>query len=58
MSKNIKGLITYLEAVMEQSGEDMEVLVDGCTIDDFENYIDVDHVRDYVDFITPSYTSM
>jgi len=54
MGKNLQQLIEYLEAVKMEIGRDTEVLVDGCVIEDFEDYIDVDHVKDYVDFITPS----
>lgn len=54
MSKNLQQLIDYLEAVKMESGRDTEVLVDGCTIEDFEDYIDVDHVKDCMDFVTPS----
>lgn len=56
--KNIQQLIDYLEAVKEQSGEDTEVRVDGQVIREFDDYIDVDHVQDYIDFITPSYKGM
>lgn len=54
MGKNLQQLIDYLEAVKMETGRDTEVRVDGCVIDDFEDYIDVDHVQDYVDFVTPS----
>ena len=54
MGKNIQQLMDYLEAVKMESGRDTEVTINGCTIGDFEDCIDVDHVRDSVDFITPS----
>lgn len=54
MGKNLQQLIDYLEAVKMEIGRDTEVRVDGCVIEDFEDYIDVDHVQDYVDFVTPS----
>ena len=53
--KNIQQLIDYLEAVKEQSGEDTEVRVDGQVIREFDDYIDVNHVEDYIDFVTPNY---
>ena len=56
--KNIQELINYLESIKEQSGGKTEVRVDGQVIADFEDYIDVDHVRDYIDFVTPSFISM
>lgn len=56
--KNIQQLIDYLEAVKEQSGEDTEVRVDGQVIREFDDYIYVNHVEDYIDFVTPSYKSM
>lgn len=54
MSKNIQQLIDYLEAVKAESGNDTEVRVDGCVVEEFEDYIEIDHVKDYVDFVTPS----
>ncbi len=54
MSKNIQDLIDYLEAVKAESGNYTEVRVDGCVVEEFEDYIEVDHVKDYVDFVTPS----
>ncbi|MBN1074760.1 hypothetical protein DVV91_10435 [Clostridium botulinum] len=51
MSKNIQQLIDYLEAVKAESGN-TEVRVDGCVVEEFEDYIEVDHVKDYVDFVT------
>ncbi|WP_205452232.1 hypothetical protein [Clostridium botulinum] len=58
MGKNLQQLIDYLEVIKMESGRDTEVRVDGCIIQEFEDNIDVDHVNDYVDFITPSYKSM
>lgn len=52
MGKNLQQLIDYLEAVKMEIGRDTEIRFNGCIIDDFEDNIDVDHVRDYVDFIS------
>lgn len=54
MGKDLQQLIDYLESVKSESGIDTEIRVDGCIVEDFEDYIDVDHIKDYVDFITPS----
>lgn len=48
MSKNLQQLIDYLEAVKMESGRDTEVQINGCHIDDFEDCIDVDHVKDSI----------
>lgn len=56
--KNIQELIDYLEAIKEQSGEDTEIRVDGQITTEFDDYIEVDHVKDYIDFVTPSLTGM
>lgn len=56
--KNVQQLIDYLEEVKSQSGEDTEIRVDGQAIREFDDYIFVDHVEDYIDFVTPSYKSM
>ncbi|MBW6409004.1 hypothetical protein [Clostridium weizhouense] len=54
MSKNIQDLIDYLEVIKKEGGADTEVRVDGCVVEEFEDYIEIDHVKDYVDFVTPS----
>ncbi|AIY81801.1 hypothetical protein U728_1104 [Clostridium botulinum 202F] len=55
MSKNIQDLIDYLEAIKKESGADTKVLVDGKVVEDFEDTICVDHVKDEIDFVSDGY---
>ncbi|MBY6878489.1 hypothetical protein [Clostridium botulinum] len=54
--RNLKDLIEYLQSIDEQliNSEDIEVRIDGQLIDDFEDYIELNDVEGYIDFITPS----
>lgn len=47
-----------IKVLKEQSGEDTEVRVDGQVIIEFDDYIEVDHVNDYIDFVTPNLIGM
>lgn len=50
--KNIQQLINYLEAIKMESGRDTELKINGCEITDFEDCIDVDHVKDVINIGT------
>ncbi len=52
MGKNLQQLIDYLEAVKKESGGDTKILIDGEVVEDFEDVIWVDHVKDEIDFLT------
>ncbi|WP_244833388.1 hypothetical protein [Clostridium sp. BJN0001] len=56
MSKTIQELIDYLEAVKKESGSDTKILIAGEVVEDFEDVISVDHVKDEIDFISNGYT--
>ena len=50
--KNLGDLTKYLNAVQEQGGADMTVLANGKEVKDFEDIVDVDHVKNRIDVCT------
>lgn len=56
MSKNIQELIDYLETIKKESGANTKVLVDGEVVEDFEDAISVNYVKNTIDFISDGYT--
>lgn len=56
MSKNIQELIDYLEAIKKESVADTKVLVYGKIVENFEDTICVDHVKDEIDFVSDGFT--
>lgn len=48
---NLKDFSDYINSMIEQCGDDYEVLLNGDVIEDFNDFIDVDDVRGTVNII-------